>query len=400
VTDLTSMDAAFEGLDLFADTAVGDVRDPYPDYARSRREAPVAPVVHFGNEGIGVYRYSDVETVVTDNATFSSSIYGEDVGLVFGPTILQMDGREHQEHRALVAHAFRRKVLEAWRTSQIEPTAAELVDRFAPEGRADLVRELAFQLPIRIIARILGIPSDDYGRFARLSIDMISIAVDPVRGIAASQELGRYFGELIAERRAEPQADLISELVHAEIEGVALPHEEVLGFLRLLLPAGAETTFRLLGNLLFGLLSDPGQLEAVLADRSQIAPAIEEALRWEAPVQFVARTTAAPVSLGGVDIAEGARLTAFLGSANRDESVYEDPDRFDLRREGPPHLAFGGGHHYCLGAHLGRLETTVALNALFDRVPDLALDPDADDPHVHGYAFRSPTSLPVVFSAG
>ena len=393
-----TMDEAFEGLDLFADTAVGDVRDPYPDYSRARREAPVATTVNFGRESIGVYRYDDVERMLGDNRSFSSSSYADDVGMVFGPTILQMDGREHQEHRALVAHAFRRKVLAAWEVSQIEPTARELIDSFAGTGRADLVRELAFQLPIRIIARILGIATDDYGRFARLSIDMISMAVDPMRGIAASQELGTYFTGIVAERRADPQDDLISELTVVELDGDALPDEEILGFLRLLLPAGAETTFRLLGNLLFALLSDPEALDAVRADRTLLAPAIEEALRWESPVQFVSRTTTVPITLSGVELPAGTWLTGFIGSANRDETRYEDPDRFDLRRQGPPHLAFGGGHHYCLGAHLGRLETTVALNLLFDRLPDLDLDPGADDPHVHGHAFRSPPSLPVVFS--
>ncbi len=393
-----TMDEAFAGLDLFADTAVGDVRDPYPDYARARREAPVSTTVHFGREIIGVYRYDDVERILGDNTTFSSSSYADDVGMVFGPTILQMDGREHQEHRALVAHAFRRKVLAAWEVSQIEPTARELVERFAGAGRADLVRELAFQLPIRIIARILGIASDDYGRFARLSIDMISMAVDPMRGIAASQELGTYFTGIISERRADPREDLISELTAVELDGEALPDEEILGFLRLLLPAGAETTFRLLGNLLFALLTDDEALDAVRDDRALLEPAIEEALRWESPVQFVSRRTTAPVTLSGVDLPAGSGLTGFIGSANRDETRFEDPARFDLRRKGPPHLAFGGGHHYCLGAHLGRLETTVALNALFDRLPDLELDPQAEDPHVHGYAFRSPPSLPVVFS--
>lgn len=390
-----SIDEAFEGID-FANTTVGDVRDPYPDYVTARREHPVQEIEHFGHRSFGVFRYADVAAVLDDNETFSSSIYAEAMGMVMGPTILQLDGREHLQRRGLIAHAFRRKAMAAWEATTIEPTATALVEQFAGRGRADLVRELAYQLPIRIIASILGIPSQDYGRFARLSIDMISMAVDFDRGMAASRGLGEYLGEIVTRRRAEPRGDLISELATVEIEGQALSDEEVLGFLRLLLPAGAETTFRLLGNLLFGLLST-GQLSEVNEDRGRMAPAIEEALRWESPVQFISRITTHDVTIGGVELPSGSPLTTYLGSANRDEAAYGDPDRYDLHREGPPHQAFGGGHHFCLGAHLARIETTVAVNALLNRVRDLRIDPEAEDVHVRGYAFRSPVSLPVVF---
>jgi len=320
---------------------------------------------------------------------------------VMGPGLLAMDGREHRQHRSLVASAFRRTAIENWTIALIEPTVQELIDRFAGKGHADLVREFTFQFPVRIIAKMLGIPSDDYGRFARLSIELISITVNIERGFAASASLREYFGEIVAERRKEPKDDLISKLVTAEVDGQQLDDEHVYGFLRLLLPAGAETTYRLLGNLLFGLLTNPSQLEEVTADRSVLAPAIEEALRWEAPVQVVSREPVKDTEVAGVALAPGTPMTLCLGSANRDETVFENPDQFDLHRPNArDHLAFAEGPHRCLGEHLARAETLAAMNALLDRLEGLELAPRDADPHVHGLAFRSPTALPVKFRAG
>lgn len=393
------MEEDLSELDLFADTSAGTDRDPYPEYARARRSSPVDQVEQFGSVTTAIYRYADCERALRDPETFASRVYAESMGLVMGPTILQMDGREHVQHRALIAHAFRRKVLADWQRTLIEPTVHTLIDGFAGRGRAELVRQFTFRFPIRIIARMLGIPSEDYSRFARLSIELISIATDVERGLAASRSLAGYLTEIIDQRRREPSGDLISALATAEVDGSPLPTDHILGFLRLLLPAGAETTYRLLGTLLFALLSDKDQLEEVRADRALLEPAIEEALRWEAPVQLVARLCTREVEVSGVALPAGTGVTLFLGSANRDETVFEDPDRYDLHREGPPHLAFAEGPHRCLGEHLARLETTVAMNALLDRLPDLRLDPGDSDPHVAGRAFRSPTSLPVTFSA-
>jgi cytochrome P450 len=205
----------------------------------------------------------------------------------------------------------------------------------------------------------------------------------------------------VADRRADPKDDVISKLVTAEVDGQRLDDEHVYGFLRLLLPAGAETTYRLLGNLLFGLLTNPSQLEEVVADRSLLAPAIEETLRWEAPVQVVAREPTTDVEVAGYALPAGTQMTLCLGSANRDETVFEDPDRFDIHRANArEHLAFAEGPHRCLGEHLARAETLAAMNALLDRLTALELDPGDADPHVHGMAFRSPTALPVTFRPG
>jgi cytochrome P450 len=387
-----------DDFDLFADTTVGDVRDPYPELAAARRDTPVLKREVYNAQTFMVFRYADVGEVLRDPETFSSTIYARGVEMVMGPTILGMDAPEHVRKRALVAGAFRRKALETWAHSLIEPTVHTLIDRFVPRGEADLVREFTFRYPITIIARMLGIPPGDDQTFARLSIELISLAVDFGRGMAASRALGDYFKDLIDVRRKEPEDDLISSLATAEVEGRRLEDEEILGFLRLLLPAGAETTYRLLGNLLFALLSDPPQLEALRADASLAPAAIEEALRWEAPVQFVARRAMRDTRIAGVDIPEGSSVTCSLGSANRDETVFADPDRYDLARDAAHHVAFAEGPHRCLGEHLARLETTAALTALLERLPDLRLDPGDRDPHVHGMAFRSPTCLPVRFT--
>jgi cytochrome P450 len=385
-------------MDVFVDSAVGDVRDPYPEFHRLRRETPVHMVEMFGSPTMFAYAYDDVDHILSDNETFSSTVFEKSIVLVFGPTILAMDGHEHLAHRGVIASAFRLKALEEWKTSLIEPIVHQLLDRIAGRGEANLVKDFNFRFPIQVIARMLGIPSEDSAMFVQKSLEMISIAVNVERGLAASSALRDYLAPFVEQRRNDPKGDLISILATAEVDGHRLPDENIYGFLRLLLPAGAETTYRLLGNLTFGLLTNPAQLDELRADRSLMAPAIEEALRWESPVQQTAREIMKEgVEVGGVPIARGQAVSVSIGSANRDETKYENPDRFDIHRKGPPHLAFGGGAHFCLGAHLGRLETTVAMNAILDRLADVRLDPGDLDPHVHGQAFRSPTSLPVRF---
>jgi len=384
--------------DLYTVTVVGDVRDPYPEFARMRAEAPVVQEQVFDNVVFKAFKYHDIDRVLREADIFSSRLFGPVMGVVMGPSILQMDAAEHRSHRSIIGGAFRRQALTDWETSFIEPTVQTLIDRFAPRGDAELVRELTFHYPIQVIAKILGVPVEDYRTFARLSIELISIAVDFERGMKASRDLREYLASIVAARRVEPKDDLISMLVQADIDGEPLPDEEIYGFLRLLLPAGAETTQRLLGTLLLALLQNPEQLEAVKADRKLLGNAIEEALRWESPVQMTSRENLVDVELSGVHIPAGSHISVVIGSGNHDEEVFEDPEHFDIVRDGPPHLAFGEGPHRCLGEHLARLETTVAMNALLDRLPDIRLEPGDSDPHVHGSAFRSPNCVPVSFT--
>jgi cytochrome P450 len=360
-----------------------------------RRETPVVREQMFENVVYKVYRYHDIDNILRDAETFSSRLFAPVMGIVMGPSILQMDGAEHRSHRSIIGGAFRRQALTDWETSFIEPTVRSLIDKFASRGHAELVRELTFHYPIQVIAKILGVPVEDYRTFARLSIELISIAVDFDRGMKASQDLREYLATIVAARREEPQNDLITTLVQAEIDGHPLPDDEIYGFLRLLLPAGAETTQRLLGTLLLGLLQNPEQLDAVRADRKLLSNAIEEALRWESPVQFTSRENVHDVEVAGVEIPACSHISVVIGSGNHDEDVFEDAETFNIFRDCPPHLAFGEGPHRCLGEHLARLETTVAMNALLDRLPDIRLEPGDSDPHVNGSAFRSPNCVPV-----
>ena len=394
----------------FAELA-GDVRDPYPMLAGIRADTPVMQI-HFGPGPDGrsgparpaslftVTSHQFAQQVLTDSVRFSSAGYAATMGQVMGRTILQMDPPEHQRHRALVARAFRARVLDQWSDAIIGATVSELIDAFAGDGHADLIPQLTFPFPVRVIARILGLPEADWPRFLRLSTELIAVMRNWDRAVAAGRELRGYFAEIIADRRRHTRDDLVSQLIEAEVDGRRLSDDEIFPFLLLLLPAGAETTYRSSSNLLFGLLSHPGQLDAVRADRDLVPQAIEETLRWETPLLTVARTATRDVELGGVRIPAGGFVAVSLGAANRDPGRYVLPDVFDVFREDKQHLSFGDGAHKCLGMHLARLEMRVLLTAVLDRLPGLRLDPGAEDPHIHGLIFRSPPNLPVLFDPG
>ncbi len=407
-----SEEAGYDPMRQFAELA-GDVRDPYPMFAGIRAETPVLHVEVGG--GSGRYQHDEqapritslftvtshelAQQVLTDHQRFSSAATAMTVGPVIGHSILEMDPPEHQRHRALVARAFRTRVLDQWSDAIIGATVRELIDDFAGDGHADLIPQLTFPFPVRVIARILGLPEADWPRFLRLSTQLIAVMRNYDGAVAASRELRGYFGEIIADRRRHTRDDLVSQLVSAEVDGRRLSDEEIYPFLLLLLPAGAETTYRSSGNLLFGLLSQPDQLEMVRADRSLVPRAIEEALRWETPVLTVARLATEDVELGGVRIPAGSFVAVSLGAANRDPERYADPDAFDVMRGDGQATSFGHGVHRCLGMGLARLEMRVLLDAVLDRLPGLRLDPDAADVHIHGLIFRSPPNLPVRFAA-
>ena len=254
-----------------------------------------------------------------------------------------------------------------------------------------------FPFPVHVIAGMLGLPRDGLPQFHAKAVELITIAVDIERGLGASQWLYDYFAAIIAERRAEPRGDVISVLAQAELDGQRLTDDEIIAFLRLLLPAGAETTYRSSSNLLYGLLTHPEQLAALRDDRSLMPQAIEEGLRWEPPLTRIARTATRDVEVDGVTIPAGAPVAVDMGSANHDPARWDDPDAFDIFREPQKHMAFAYGPHTCLGMHLARMETTVVLNRVLDRLPNLRLDPGADDVYITGLMFRAPNQLPVLF---
>ena len=402
--------ARFDPFEL-QDTVSGNIRDPYPLMGELRRQCPV----HVGPIDLGdgaeeadpnrpppvtVFGFDEAVQVLRDNETFSSTVYEGIMGAVMGRTILQMDEPEHRLHRALVSPTFRSKVLEQWEGDLVQRVVDELIDGFADRGEADLVQEVTFNFPVQVIAQILGLPRSDFPTFQRWAIEITSVASNWERGVAASAALRDYFADVLAERRRRPAQDLISDLLVAEVDGRRLGDEEIYSFLRLLLPAGVETTYRASGNLLYGLLTNPDQLRAVRDDRSLLPDAFEETIRWEPPVTVILRRATRDTELAGVSIEEGADVALLLGSANRDERKYEHPDRFDIFRASRQSVGFGFGVHVCLGMHLARMETRVAMNTIFDRLPDLRLAAEPDqDLHIKGMAFRSPIALPVAFTA-
>ena len=394
------------GFNNFDYRVAGDVRDPYPELAEARRTTPVlaAPDMAPTEDGPGaftVFRYADVTRVLRDNETFSSSILGEVMGEVMGHRIiLAMDEPEHRRHRSLVSTAFRQSTLARWEESLVKQVVNDLIDGFESRGYAELVHEFTFPFPTQVVAGVLGLPTADYLDFQRWAVAIITANAEWERGVQASRDLKDYLSRVLEDRRLQPQDDLISELAAASLDGLQLDDEEIYSFLRLILPAGVETTFRSSGNLLFLLLSHPEQLDAVRADRSLIPQAIEEALRLEPPLLITSRIATKDVELSGVRIPAGSSVTPILGAANRDETHYPDPDTFNIFRDPKQHMSFGTGPHMCLGMHLARMETRVAIDALLDRLPNLRFDPalvERDDPHIHGHIFRSPTSLPVLW---
>jgi cytochrome P450 len=257
---------------------------------------------------------------------------------------------------------------------------------------------VTLEFPTRVTAALLGLPEEDLDLFRRLSFELISIYVDIEAGLRASVELATYFQQQVDQRRRKMTNDIIGDLVSAEIDGERLTDEAIISFLRLLLPAGLETTFRSSSNLLYLLLTHPDQLQALTEERELIPGAIEEAIRYETPLVSVPRTTTRQVEVHGTTIAAGAQVHLCMGSANRDETRWTDAEAFDIRRPRRAHISFAGGIHSCLGMHLARVETRAMLNSLFDRVTDVALAPDAETTIV-GFPFRSPETLPVTFRA-
>jgi len=373
---------------------------PYPMWARARSECPVMRTEGQLNDPRATFHvtmHDDVERVLRDSKTFSSSINGEVIGKYMGELILAMDGQEHKQYRGLVSHAFRASSLARWDRELVVPLMASLLDVIAPLGRADLVRDITAKYPVQVICGIVGVPIEDHEQFVTWAEQINFGPLHPETGMAASRAMRAYLEPIVAARRAQPADDLLSDLVTAEIDGEQLTDEKLYGFLRLLLPAGAETTFRVMGSALLALLTHPAELARVRADRSLIPAVIEETLRWETSVTMVSRIATADTEVAGCPIPAGSPVAVITGSANHDATRYADPESWRLDRDPQPHLAFGWGPHLCLGMHLARLELGAGLNAILDRLPNLRLDPDAAAPVIQGLAFRGPDALPVLF---
>lgn len=383
--------------------------DPYPAYAALRAHDPVHRSLAL--QLWVVTSYVEAEAVLRDPATYSS-----DLGVATSPlaqalnqqraasplghvmTVLNSDPPTHTRLRGLVNRAFTPRTVEALR-GRIEVVTAELLDAAPVDGSFDLMTALAQPLPVIVIAELLGIPAGDRARFKAWS-DEIAATTRPMVGQAAidgarraTTELIAYLEPVITRLRAEPGEDLLSALVQAEDAGDRLSHEELLAFAILLLVAGNETTTNLLGNGVLALLREPEQLAALRGDAALLPRAIEEALRFDSPVQTLIRFARRPSELGGHEIKAGESVLVAIGGANRDPRRFANPERLDVTIERERHLAFGLGPHFCLGAPLARLEAEVALSALLARYPALHL---AGEPVRGGtFTLRGVDSLPV-----
>ena len=394
--------------DADVDEGVDLLRDPYVFFAQKRKEGGAfqgsvmdwsgTPEAFKPQHLYAAVSFDAVNRVFRDGRVFNSHIYDSTIGLFIGPTILAMEGKTHWQHRNLVSAAFKSKSLARWEPEIVRPVVNELVDEFIKTGTADLVADFTLEFPTRVISKLLGLPEEDLPWFRQRAVELISYSVKYQRAFEASAALKDYFLQQIDARRSNPTEDIIGDLVTAEIDGEKLTDEAIYSFLRLLLPAGLETTYRSSGNLLYLLLTHRDQFQAVQNDHALIADAIEEGLRFETPLTTVQRYAAEDAELEGVEVPAGAVIDVCIGSANRDERRWERSEEFDIFRKRLPHISFAAGEHTCMGLHLARMETRVALECLLTRLDDIELVTDGD-PHISGNPFRSPTALPVTFSA-
>lgn len=373
--------------------------NPYPAWAQQRVSEPVTPIEGFSPDQpiYLVLGWDLVEQVLRDNETFSSTSNAVGIGQVMGPMIVGMDGDEHRHYRNIVAYAFRPSAIERIEERIISPVIDSLLDEIAPHGQAELVQAFTSRFPVRVISAMLGVAVEDYEQVHHWTEEINLGPAHLERSMAASQALRDHLTPIVEDRRKNRRDDLVSDIVHAEVDGEFLDDDHIYGFLRLLFPAGAETTYRASGSLLAALLTHPEVLEAIRADRSQVPALIEESLRWETAVTVLSRVTTKEVELGGVTLPAGTDLLVSPGAANRDPDHFGAPDDWDPDRPMQPHMAFGTGRHQCLGMHLARTEMRLAVEKVLDRLPKLRLDLEYPEPNVVGFAFRGPDALHVLF---
>ncbi|QLL09811.1 cytochrome P450 [Mycobacterium vicinigordonae] len=395
-----------------AETPRSAIVELYGPLGQARRQAPVHARKQAELIGAEDYRKQAAFTKMSFNCVLSyehcqqaladerlsSKFWLDTIGHVWGRNIIGMDGAEHRRHRGLISQAFTRRSLDRWQETAIQPAIHGLIDRFAQHGSSDLYREFTLLFPVYIITEMMGLPYADIQRFNTWAGETIAVFYDHDRAMEASRNLESYLSPLIEERRGGSGEDLITLLANAELDGSRLETIEIVSFIRLLLPAGGETTARSTASMVLGLLQNKDQLDAVVGDRRLLPQAIEEGLRWEPPLMSINRIALEDVELGGVHIARDSVLEVSIGAANRDDTRWPHADAFDIFREKKPHIAFAWGPHACLGAHLARAEMSAALTALFDRLPGLRLDPDTGpEARVQGIGLRAPNKVPVVF---
>ncbi|MGH9981199.1 MAG: cytochrome P450 [Nitrososphaeraceae archaeon] len=373
---------------------------PFEFYSLMRKNNPVA--FDEGNGQWGLYRYNDIEKILKDPIKFSSKFGPFQVPQEFQenlnrPSLLNTDPPYHRKLRSIVDTLF--VPIEISKLEpHIENIANDLIDNIIEKDNTtlDLVTDFAYPLPATVIAELLGVPSEDRDTFRQWADNIVSleitsnIDIDSIRKADKTvSDMDIYFSKLIEKKKKIPTNDLISHIISAKVEGHSLTEKEIFSFCSLLLNAGHVTTVNLIGNLVFSLLENPQEFKRLQENQdSLIKAAIEETLRYRSPVQFLFRIANADVTLfegreeKGVQkqkIYKGQGITLFLGSANHDESIFTDPERFDITRKNLRHLGFGTGIHFCLGAALARLEGQIALRIILKRFKSLEFNFDNSD---------------------
>ena len=375
--------------------------DPYPVYARLRAEAPV-----YRNEELDFWalsRHADVLGAFRNVDGFSNA-YGVSLDpSAFGPdahrfmSFLALDPPRHTRMRSLVGKGFTPTKV-ARMEDRIRAIAVEHLEPALEKGSFDAIADFAGKLPMDVISDLVGVPPADRAEIRRLA-DVVVHRDDgvfdvPAAGMEAALTLAGYYQEMVDERRRAPRDDLTSDLMVAEIEGDRLTDEEITGFLFLMVVAGNETTTKLLGNALYWAWRHPDQGAVPFADPERIPDWVEETLRYDTSSQMLLRVARTPLEMHGTTIPEGDRVLLLVGSANRDETVFPDPDRYDLDRDTSKLVSFGSGRHFCMGAPMARLEARIGLAELVDRVASVDVDPDGIE-RVHSINVRGLAALPV-----
>ena len=354
---------------LFGTYALEDIPKTYSWFEEMRLHHPV-----FQDERTRlwqVFRHEDVLAVLTDNTRFSSQAY-ELTGGFLKNSLIAKDPPDHRKLRNLVNQAFTPRAV-ARLSDRITQITQELLDAVRLQGKMDVVSDIAFPLPAKVIAELLGVPPEDWNIFQRWArVDSSDPASSRQEsGRSMQEEMYNYFTALLEERRRTPREDLISSLSVAEVDGERLSEPELLSFCTLLLAAGQETTKNLIANAIVCLTDHPESMERLVREPTLIPTAIEEVLRYLPPVWFLFRQTKADVELAGQHLPANQIVLAWTASANRDPARFSDPDRFDIEREPNRHLAFGHGIHFCVGAPLARLEARIALPMMLQQLKDI-----------------------------
>ncbi len=383
------------------ENASRDPLDPFPWYETMRTSRPV-----FYDERSGfwhVFRYRDVKRVLSDYSYFSSAEgRGGSEDNPIGASLISSDPPRHTKLRSLVSRAFTPKRVNEL-APRIREIAEQLISEFKDNGTFDLVNDYSGQLPVIVIAELLGIPAEDRQKFKKWSDQLVSGARDNFSdeggGYSEPQiAMGMYFNEIIEKKRKNPGNDLISSLIEAEVDGEKLSHFDLLGFCVLLLVAGNETTTNLITNSILALDRNPEEYRKVLNDPGLIPSMLEEVLRYRSPVQSMFRTCGKDTEIDGHKIRKGEPLIAWIGSANNDPDEFQDPGKFDAGRSPNRHIAFGEGIHFCLGAPLARLEAKIAIEVLFESLGKLEIVDRSKLEPIGGIVVYGVKSLPVTFS--